>query len=154
MGGLLAYEIYYKINEMGFRKAKHIFFSGCKAPSVIRKRENIYTLSDYDFMKKVMKLGGISQELMINKKFLKTFVPIIKNDFKILETYKYKKRSHKIECDVSILNGKQDSINSQDILKWKSHVCKSFKVYNLEGNHFFINNNIKKITSIINDTLI
>lgn len=154
MGSLLAYELYYKINEMSARKPKHMFFSGYKAPSMIKKRENTYTLPDYDFMKKVMDLGGTPEELMKDKELLEIFLPIIRNDFKILETYNYKKRENKIECDVSILNGKQDSINLEEILAWKNHVCKSFKVYRFEGNHFFINNNIENITSIINATLV
>ncbi|MBU3179086.1 thioesterase [Clostridium estertheticum] len=154
MGGLLAYELYYKIDELNLRKPKHIFFSGYKAPSIVRERENTYTLPNYDFMKKVMELGGTPEELMKNKELLEIFLPIIRSDFKILETYKYKERRNKIECDVSILNGKQDSINLEEILTWKNHVCRDFKVYNFEGNHFFINSNVENIASVINATLV
>ncbi|WP_291583716.1 thioesterase II family protein [Clostridium sp. UBA6640] len=153
MGSLLAYELYYKIIDMGIKKPKHIFFSGYEAPSMIRKRENTYTLPDYDFMNKVMELGGTPEELMNNKELLEIFLPIIRSDFKILETYNYEERGNKIQCDVSILNGKQDSINLEEILAWKNHVCKGFKIYNFDGNHFFINSNVKNIVNIINTTL-
>lgn len=154
MGSLLAYELYYKISKLNLRKPKHIFFSGYKAPSIIRERENTYNLPDYDFMKKIMELGGTPEELMNNQELLQIFIPIIRSDFKILETYNYKEREEKLQCDVSILNGKQDSISLEEILTWKNHVCKCFKFYNLEGNHFFINNNVENITSIINTTLV
>jgi len=154
MGSLLAYELYYKISMLNLRKPEHIFFSGYGAPSIIKKGENAYTLSDYDFMKKIMKLGGTPEELFKNKELLEIVLPIIRNDYKILETYNYEEREKKIECDVSILNGKQDSINLEEILTWKNHVCRDFKVYNFEGNHFFINSNIENITSIINTTLV
>jgi surfactin synthase thioesterase subunit len=154
MGSLLAYELYYKISELNLRKPKHIFFSGYKAPSIVRERENTYTLPNYDFMKKVMELGGTPEELMNNQELLQIFLPIIRSDFKILETYNYEEREEKIQCDVSILNGKQDSINLEEILTWKNHVSRSFKVYNFEGNHFFINSNVENITSIINTTLV
>ena len=153
MGSLLAYELYYKISELNLRKPKHIFFSGYKAPSIIREKENIYTLPNYDFMKKVMELGGTPEELMNNQELLQIFIPIIRSDFKILETYNYKEREEKLQCDVSILNGKQDSINLEELLAWKHHVCRGFKVYNFDGNHFFINSNAENITSIINTTL-
>jgi surfactin synthase thioesterase subunit len=84
---------------------------------------------------------------------LEVFLPVIRSDFKILENYTYKERKDKIECDVSILNGKQDSINLKEILSWRDHVCKGFKVYNFEGNHFFINDNVENITNVINNTL-
>lgn len=153
MGSLLAYELYYKIISMKFRKPKHIFFSGYKAPCIIREREYTYTLPDDEFTKEVMRLGGTPQEVMNNKELLQIFLPIIRSDFRMLETYNYEKKEEKIECDVSILNGKQDSINLEEILAWKNHVCRGFKVFNFEGNHFFINNNVANITSIINTTL-
>lgn len=154
MGSLLAYELYYKIKEQKLKNPRHIFFSGYKAPSIIRKKENIYTLPDYDFMKKVIELGGTPEELVKNKELLEIFLPVIRSDFKILENYNYKEREDKIECDVSILNGKQDSINLEEILAWKKHVDKGFKVYNFEGDHFFINNNVENIINTINCTLI
>jgi len=153
MGSLLAYELYYKISSENLRKPKHIFFSGYRAPSTIRKRENIYTLPDYDFMEKVIDLGGTPEELMNNQELFQIFLPIIRSDFKILETYNYKEKENKIECDISILNGRQDSIDVEEILGWKKHVCKGFKIFNFEGNHFFINNNVENITRIINSTL-
>ncbi|EKN41441.1 linear gramicidin dehydrogenase LgrE [Clostridium botulinum CFSAN001627] len=137
MGSLLAYELYYKIKKQKLRKPIHIFFSGYN-----------------DFIKKVIELGGTPEELSNNKELLDIFIPIIRNDFKILENYNYEKKEDKIECDVSILNGKQDSINLEEILAWKKHVGKGFKVYSFEGDHFFINNNVKNINSIINSTLI
>lgn len=155
MGSLLSYELYYEIEKMGIKKPKHIFFSGYRAPSIIKQKENIYTLPDYDFMKKVMELGGTPEELMKNQELLEIFIPIIRSDFKILENYKYKERENKIECNVSVLNGKQDTaIKFDEILEWKNHVSKGFKVYNFEGNHFFINSNVENITNIINATLV
>lgn len=154
MGSLLAYEIYYKIKDNNLRKPKHIFFSGYEAPSIIKKRENTYTLPNYDFINKIIELGGTPEEVMNNKELLDLFLPIIRSDFKILETYNYKEREDKIQCDVSILNGKKDSINLDEILAWKNHAGKGFKVYNFEGNHFFINSNVKNITNVINETLV
>ncbi|OOM73639.1 linear gramicidin dehydrogenase LgrE [Clostridium puniceum] len=154
MGSLLSYELYYKIEQMGMKKPRHIFFSGYRAPNIMRQKENIHTLPDYDFMKKVMDLGGTPEELMKSQELLEIFIPIIRNDFKILEKYKYRERKNKIECNVSILNGKQDDIKLEEILSWKNHVCKEFKFYNFEGNHFFINTNIENIINIINTTLV
>ncbi len=62
----------------------------------------------------MIELGGTPEELSNNKELLDIFIPIIRNDFKILENYNYEKKEDKIECDVSILNGKQDSINLEE----------------------------------------
>lgn len=154
MGSLLAYGLYYKIDKMAMKRPEHIFFSGDKPPSIIIEKEKIYTLSNDDFIKKLMELGGTPEELMNNKSLLQIFIPIIRNDFKMYSQYKYKERDNKIECNVSIFNGNQDSITLEDIREWENHVQKEFKVYNFDGNHFFINTNVEKITSIINETLL
>jgi surfactin synthase thioesterase subunit len=153
MGSLLAYELYYKIVEAGYNKPDHLFLSGYHAPNIIRNEDHIYGLSDDEFLKRIMEFGGTPIEIANDEELLHIFVPIIRNDFRILENYNYKKRKTKISCDVTIINGRKDSISIGDILAWKEHVCKGFKVYNLDGDHFFINCNAENITNIINLTL-
>lgn len=154
MGSLLAYELYYKIEKMGKRKPIHIFFSGYGAPNVIKEREITYTLPDHDFMKKIVELGGTPEEIIENKELFELFLPIIKNDFKILETYNYKQRENKIACNISILNGNKDFLKLEEIIQWQRHTCKETKIYTLNGDHFFINDNIENISGIIKYTLL
>lgn len=91
LGRLLVCELYYKISELNLRKSKHIIFLRYESPSIIREIENIYTLNDYDFIKKTMELGGSPDEFMNSQKSLGIFLHVIRSDFKILETYNYKK---------------------------------------------------------------
>lgn len=153
MGSLLAYELYYKIKKYNVKEPKHIFFSGYQAPSVIGKKEDIHNLPDYDFIKKMIDIGGTPKEIVNNMEIFEIFIPILRSDFKIIENYNYEKKEKKIECDVSILCGKQDFLQLKEILAWKDHVAKEIKIYNFEGNHFFINDNIQVITNVINDIL-
>lgn len=154
MGSLLAYELYYKIKEFNKKEPKHIFFSGYKSPSIPRKEKVIHLLPNDEFVKEVIGLGGTPLELAENKELLELFTPILRNDFKILENYLYKEKKDKIQCDISIFNGKEDDITLEELLAWKNHGSKGFKIYNFEGNHFFINTNVEKITKIINTTLV
>lgn len=154
MGSLLAFELYYKISSMGKRKPTHIFFSGYSAPGSIKEREITYTLPDYDFMNKIIELGGTPQELMDNRELLDLFIPILKNDIKILENYTYKDREEKISCDISILNGSKDSIKINEITEWRKHTSVKCNMYTFNGNHFFINDNVENITNVIKHTLL
>ncbi|MBN1040259.1 thioesterase [Clostridium botulinum] len=154
MGSILAYELYYKIHNENIKIPKHIFFSGYMSPSILRKKKQIHLLPDEEFIKEVIELGGTPQEIVDNKELLQLFTPILRNDFKMLENYVYKEKKDKIQCNISILNGNEDDITIKEILAWKNHGNKGFKVYNFEGNHFFINTNVENITKIINTTLI
>lgn len=154
MGSLLAYELYYKINSKKLRKPKHIFFSGQNAPNNVNKGKLIHNLPNDEFMKEIMELGGTPKELLESKELLELFIPIMRNDFSILEKYIYMKKQEKIDCDISILSGKEDSIHSDDICVWKEHASKNVNIYEFEGDHFFIHNNLDKIIHIINTTIL
>lgn len=154
MGSLLAYELYYKLYNENVKMPKHIFFSGYKPPSIAREERQIYLLPDDEFIKEVIDLGGTPEELVENEELLQLFIPILRSDFRILENYIYREKKDKIQCDISILNGKEDDITLEEILAWKNHAGRNFKVYNFEGNHFFINTNVENITNIINKTLV
>lgn len=153
MGSLLAYELYYKIDNMGLKKPKHMFFSGYKAPNIIRTQDKVHGLSDEEFLKEIIKLGEISNILIDNPKLAKVFIPILKNDCKIVENYIFNKRDKNIDCNISILYGKHDRFDLSDIYEWKKHSCKACKFHEFEGGHFFIDDNLIEIVSIINNEL-
>ncbi|TQR39693.1 thioesterase [Lysinibacillus sphaericus] len=149
LGSRLAYELYYKICDKNLAKPKHIFFSGNNAPSVMKEKKELHKLSDVEFMKEIIKLGGTPKELLENEELLQFVLPTLRSDIKINENYVYKERKEKIECDTTVFSGKED-IPLKGILKWKSHCSQDFRIHMMEGNHFFINNNIGSITEIIN----
>ncbi|HCQ89391.1 MAG TPA: thioesterase [Clostridium sp.] len=153
MGSLLAYELYYKIASKDLKIPKHIFFSGYKSPDIKSQEKHIHLLPDEEFIREVIGLGGTSEELLDNKELLELFIPILRSDFRVLENYVYINREDKIQCDISVLSGKEDDITQEEILAWKNHGDKEFKVHNVEGGHFFINTNSEIITDIINKTL-
>lgn len=154
LGSILAFELYYKISNKGLRKPKHIFLSGCKDPSCEPMKEKVDDFPDEVFMDKLMELGGTPEELKKNRGVLAMFLPVLKSDFKICETYMLTVRDEKIKCDISLLSGEEDPNAPKDVKAWEQYGCGSIKAYNFQGNHFFINNNIERITEIINNTLV
>lgn len=154
MGSLLAFELYYKIVENGGKIPKHIFFSGYGAPYCTRIKKTIHNLSDHEFMNEVIKLGGTPIEVAENDELCELVTPILKNDFRILELYEYKNRSNPIECDITVLNGSKDTLTFEQLNGWKRHSAKNTKIITFEGNHFFINNNMKEIIRLIENTLL
>ncbi|MCR3758120.1 thioesterase II family protein [Clostridium felsineum] len=154
MGSLLSFELYYKILENGGKLPKHMFFSAYRAPHIVRTEEPIHNLPDDEFIKEVIALGGTPKEVAENKELCELVTPILRNDFRILELYKYKEKTNPIECDITVLNGKYDKLNVKDINGWKIHSSKHTRIINFEGNHFFINSNMDKIINTIEETLL
>ncbi|GFZ30334.1 thioesterase [Clostridium zeae] len=150
MGSLLAYELYYKIERDNRKIPQHIFFSGCRAPGLGRLTNINCKLPDYEFMKQVVELGGTSDEIMNNKELMEIYVPILKSDISMYQNYRYIEKDNKINCDISVLYGRKDSITIDELRSWENQAGKSFNMYEFEGNHFFINDNKEEVINIIN----
>lgn len=76
-------------------------------------------------------------------------LPFIDDDIKL-----NKKRSNPIKCDITILNGSEDTLTFQELNGWKLHSSKNTRIITFEGNHFFINSNMKRIINLIETTLL
>lgn len=153
MGSILAYELYYKIIKEGKPKPKHIFFSAHRAPT-FKKKGKIHALPDGEFIKKVIDLGGTPKEVVESKELLDFVTPILRSDFKILEEYIYEEKEELIRSDVSVLIGEKDEITLKDANAWGELVEKEISIYPFEGNHFFINDEYKKIINLIEDKVL
>ncbi|ADL51487.1 thioesterase II family protein [Clostridium cellulovorans] len=152
MGSMLAYELYNRINVEGNKLPIHMFFSGRQAPSAKRKEGNIHMLPNEQFISRIIELGGTPKEVTESKELMDFILPILRNDFKLVEAYKLEVMS-KIKCNISVLNGDKDDIDEEGILAWKNHAADQCKIYTFNGGHFFINDKLEEVIEIINATL-
>lgn len=153
MGSLIALEIALKALEKKTKPPKHIFFSGQKAPHIKKDEVYRYTLPDDEFVDEIVKLGGTPKELFENPELLDVFLPILRSDFKVVETYEYKHDFIKLPCDITVINGSQDRFTVDEIAGWREHTDKACKIVTLKGGHFFINERTGEVINIINYTL-
>lgn len=153
MGSIIAYELTHKLQDKNKNLPKHVFFSGHKAPNIIRDEEIIYNLPDEEFKNKLIELGGTPKEFFESKELCDMFMPIIRADFKAVENYNYNRSNEQLNINFSVLYGKKEEMTMNEILQWRNHTSGETKIYPFEGDHFFINDNAKNIVNIINHTL-
>ncbi|AIQ51352.1 thioesterase II family protein [Paenibacillus sp. FSL R7-0331] len=157
MGSLLAFETYYKLMEKGCHAPKHMFFSGREAPQSSHKSDKpiCHDASDEQFLQVVLEYGGTSEEVVQNQELLQLFLPILRADFKITETYKHQGKKEKIACDLTVINGTNDrSIMNFDINEWRFHAEKKCNIKKVMGGHFFIiEDSMLYVVDIVNDAL-
>lgn len=153
MGSLIAYELVHYIKSLKRNLPINIFFSGRKAPNVAYENNFIHKLPDESLKNEISQLSGTPKEVFEDERIFNSFLPILRADFKICEEYKYKEKSSKLNCDITILNGTKDNIIIRDIAAWRVHTNKKCNIYFLEGGHFYINDNWKNISKIIYKTI-
>ena len=157
MGCFIVYELYKKIcaNPILKNKLVHIFMSGNYAPHLNGDAEHFteYHKLDFEhFRDRILAMNGTSAEIFDNPILRNYFVPIIRSDYCITEKYRTK-NIVKFSCGCSVLNGLNDELSYTDLSSWKDYSPAGFEIKNFEGNHFFINDQKKKVAEYISEVL-
>ncbi len=141
LGGLLAFELAHTLldnNELP--PPSHMFFSGCRPPQDRPEEEMIHALPDQEFMKRIFALGGTSVSLVDNVQLLKLFLPIIRADYRIYETYVYSDRRRPFDCPITVMTGDRDTlVLPKSPEGWRIHTTKTCnEIVFKDAGHFFI----------------
>lgn len=154
LGSVLTYETYFELMKRGVKPPKHLFFSGRKAPNDVSNKTSFYKLSDKEFSEVVESYGGTTKEVLQNEVLRDLFLPILRADFEIGEKYEWMDKKSKIRCDITIVNGKEDSsVSNIDMNNWKTCSDKSCEVVYVSGGHFFLFEQCELVVGIINKKL-
>ncbi|KAM9384231.1 S-acyl fatty acid synthase thioesterase, medium chain isoform 1-T2 [Pholidichthys leucotaenia] len=117
----------------------HIFLSGASAPySEMRinapKRSE---LSDDGFLKWMTSAGGTPPELLANPEVMKLFLPVLKADLHVIESYGCNKPDGPfLSCPVTCFDGKEDI--HHDLQAWKAITSGDFTIRMFDGSHFYL----------------
>jgi surfactin synthase thioesterase subunit len=154
LGSTICYELYKKIREKGLPLPVHLFFSGAGALHVIRADEKKYHLmSDAEFKKEVLELGGTPPEFFEHPELLQIFLPMLKNDFRMAEQ-ELVGELIPIEGDITVFLGKEDDLTPEQCDGWKLYTRQVCRMYYFEGGHFFLQRLGAAVVSVINQTLL
>jgi medium-chain acyl-[acyl-carrier-protein] hydrolase len=154
MGTILIYELVRKIQALKNREPFHIFFSGRFPPYEAGNEGTVHTLPNEEFIKKIMEHGGMSLEFIENQELLDILLPVLREDYKAVGTYCHQGEIVRVNCDISIMNGKEDQyVSGRDLTRWQEFTTGKCQFYEFDGGHFYINQWKKEITEIINNTL-
>lgn len=151
MGALLAFETYYHLEAD--RRPAHIFFCGRKAPQDREGPTAFYRLPDEAFLEIVYRFGGNTRQLLKHDRMRCIFLPILRADFRLVETYAWKPRKEKLACPFTVILGRRDeSTAGADRNLWLEHG--KGRVLTVEGDHFFLFEQPEELLNILHTTLL
>jgi medium-chain acyl-[acyl-carrier-protein] hydrolase len=141
MGSLISFELTKLLrSEYNFHPL-HLFVAACQSPQFLPEKPPISQLPDPDFLTAISQFNGISDAVLKNAELMQMFLPIIRADFTVLESYVYTPQSP-LYCPITAFGGLQDPIVSYFALSgWKEQTVAPFLLHQIDGDHFFINTN-------------
>ncbi len=153
IGALISFEFTRILRKKAMQQPKSLIISGTKAPQVPLKRPPIHRLPSPELIQKIREYNGIPRDIIENKELMDIFLPIIRADFCISETYSYYSEPP-LACPIMALGGlNDDTFDSQDLLKWQEQTTALFQYELLPGDHFFIKSSYQKVINIVNKIL-
>jgi medium-chain acyl-[acyl-carrier-protein] hydrolase len=117
----------------------YLFISSRRAPHLPDPHQPISSLSGDAFAQAIQKrYKGIPKIIQQDPDLMNIFLPILRADFSVLETYQYVQEPS-FEFPIFIYFGLQDiTLTMQDVIAWQVHTHLPLVVETFPGDHFFI----------------
>lgn len=139
MGALLAFEWARRLKREGVSQPAWLFLSGRHAPDTPNETPLLHLLPDGEFVRELIRVyNGIPPELLENEALREVFLPILRADIEVVESYRFYE-DEPLDCPITVFCGVNDaSVSWDQLLAWKHHTCHTrFAVQILPGGHFY-----------------
>lgn len=147
MGSAIAFATAQLLEQRGLAPSL-LVCSGRAAPHVVEKR-SIHRLPDDGIRQEMIRLGGTPDEILENQDLMGLILPIVRNDFELIETYA-PQASPLLETPIFTLCGRQDEDATEaGLLAWRDLTSGAFDLKMFDGDHFYLNGIPEEMTDVI-----
>jgi medium-chain acyl-[acyl-carrier-protein] hydrolase len=154
LGGLIAYEILELIYQNRMPLPFHAFFSAIFPPHINKINNKLHELSDSAFTHQLTKWASLPTVIAKDQDMLKTWLPILKSDYKLLENYHFKPKFLSIPVDFSIIKGKDDHwLSPKEYSEWQRYSNRKIEFHEIQGGHLFIHEQRKHLLTLVNTAI-
>jgi medium-chain acyl-[acyl-carrier-protein] hydrolase len=139
LGALICFEIARHLRRHKMAEPVHLIVSGRRPPHLPDPNTSLHALPDTAFIEQVQKrYSGIPQAILQDRELRELFLPLLRADFELLESYRYNPEPP-FDYPVSAFGGRQDSQATEPELScWHTQTHKVFSLAMFPGDHFFV----------------
>lgn len=154
MGAVTAFELARRLRREGRPAPIHLFVSGCYPPSLLHPRANrTSALTDHEFIEKLKEYNGVPEEVLQEPELMQFFLPMLRADFELFETYSYAD-GEQLDCPITSFGGLSDpKVDHEHVLGWHKHTKGNFDSHMLPGDHFFLQTGREHLLEVISQDL-
>jgi len=138
LGALVSFELARLLRRNYRFTPVHLFVSGHRAPQIPDPEPPIHALPEPAFLEELRRYNGTPEEVLNNPELMQLFLPALRADFAVLETYVYAP-SPPLDCPITAFGGLQDwKASCEDLKAWREQTKAAFSVQMFAGDHFFL----------------
>lgn len=151
LGAIVAFEALRELRNSGIDKAAGLFVSGRRAPQLPLSHPAYCLAPDEEFVGYLRQMGGIPEAIISKEHWRNRLFPIIRSDLQVSDLYKYN-FGPPLSCPITVFGGKSDSfVKPFEYIAWQKQTSSSFRLFTLEGGHFFTRPEQKIVVDAICD---
>ena len=136
LGAFLAYEVAMLREYMG-KPVDRLVCSGALPPDEARVDELRHTMSDAELLDELRRFNATPAEVLEHEELMALLLPIIRSDFKMLETYEPGSREP-LQSPITAIAGRSDSHVQPSLDGWTRYTRADLTVQWFDGGHFFL----------------
>lgn len=137
LGAKVSFELIRSLRRNGEKTPEHLIVAGARAPH-IPEPSPLHELSDHAFIDALRRYSAMPEEVLRNKGLMQLFMPVLRADFSIDETYVFREESP-LDCPITAFGGSEDhEADHAELLAWEKYTGASFACRIFPGDHFFI----------------
>ncbi|MFI6165514.1 thioesterase II family protein [Nocardia sp. NPDC051052] len=147
MGAVVAYEMARQLSAAGAPPVG-LVASAHPAPALTRPGR-IHLGSDEDLVRELRRTGATHHDLLDNDTMLRAFLPIIRGDYRVAETYRPLPGT-KLRVPVTVWYGSQDSeVDAWEAAAWRDATGGPCEFRAFEGGHFYLDEHRRSVVDLL-----
>jgi len=152
---LVSFELARQLCRLGLPAPVHMFVSGGRSPSISSPNPPYHQLPNAEFMVELRRLNGTPEAVLQNAELMQLFLPILRADFAIMETYSYT-IEELLDAPISAFCGRKDNeVSCDEVSAWREQTRGRFELHVLPGDHFFLHSTVlPQILQIVAQSLL
>lgn len=154
MGALISFELARYWRQHQGLTPEHLFVSGRRAPQVPSSEPLLYRLPNTEFWNGMReRYQGMSEAVWQNADLKALFLPILRADVTLVETYEYRVEAA-LNCGITAFGGLQDTgVSEAALAAWREQTHGVFTQHMVAGDHFFLKADPTSILQVMSEEL-
>jgi pyochelin biosynthetic protein PchC len=143
LGAYVAHAVAQRFEEQLGSMVAALGVAGAEAP--LRQPQYArHLLGDYEFADAIAAFGGTPLELFEDAQLRNVFLPLLRADFELAETYA--PRPSRLRCPIVGFAGRQDDdVDIRGVRAWERLTSGAFSLHEFDGGHFFPDDHLAEI---------
>ena len=141
MGAKVAFELALALEDLRLPGPRCLFLSASRAPH-IPEPAPLHHLERKEFADALRRFGATPEAVLQNEELLDLFLPLLRADFTLDETYARGRGQCRVSSPIHVLYGSDDDeAPENEVLPWGEYTAQQFSATNFSGGHFFFKDN-------------